>query len=238
MEETEKNSIPNEATEEGQSNHRDLQECDKERDSAYDVLNRDQAEYDKQILTLSATFLGVSVAFVKDIVPLDAAVAVWSYDCAVCMLFTCVVFVLVTYQYSIHGHFWLINYWDKRKEYLSAEPQQQSEIQGQLEVLLSKLSSKAARIRMANCISGILFATAVLFLVGFVVVNIHHSSSASKGGSMAPSNGSEFNKLVQGGDCQRGANLKMPAPAPQSQPSQAPAQPAQPQTGGSSNGGK
>jgi hypothetical protein len=99
-----------------------LQECDKERDSAYDVLNRDQAEYDKQILTLSATFLGVSVAFVKDIVPLNVAVSLWSYDVAICLLFLCVCFVLGTYQYSIHGHFWLINYWEKRKMLVVRDP--------------------------------------------------------------------------------------------------------------------
>ena len=40
----------------------ELAECSNERDSAYETLNKDQAEYDKQLLALSAAFLGVALA--------------------------------------------------------------------------------------------------------------------------------------------------------------------------------
>jgi hypothetical protein len=52
-----------------------------------------------------------------------------------------------------------------------------------------------------------------------------------------PLNEGQFIKVPLGGDLERGAHIKVPTPPPQSQPTQAPAQPAQPQTGGT-NGGK
>jgi hypothetical protein len=172
---------------------------------------------------------------VKDIVPLNQAVAVGLYDWAISLLFASIVFVLGTYQYSIHGHFALIDYWNEQEALLRADLSEREGLATKQKVRLDKLRRKQGTIRAANVISGLLFIIAVLCLVRFVVINISQSSRTQKETSVTPSNSSEFNKLQQSGDLQRGANIKLPAPAPQTQQVQIPSQPA-PQHGGGSNG--
>jgi hypothetical protein len=50
-----------------------------------------------------------------------------------------------------------------------------------------------------------------------------------------PLNEGQFLKVPLGGDVQKGQHLKLPAQPAQTQPAQAPVQPAQPQTGGTAN---
>jgi hypothetical protein len=45
----------------------------------------------------------------------------------------------------------------------------------------------------------------------------------------------QFMKVPFEGDCQKGQNLKLPTQPAQTQPAQAPVQPVQPQTGGTTN---
>jgi hypothetical protein len=142
---------------------------------------------------------------------------------------------LGTYQYSIHGHFSLIDYWNKQETLLNTASREREELATKQKDRLAELRRKQGKIRAANVISGLLFVIAVLCLVIFVVVNISQSSKAPKETKVTSANGSEFNKLQQGGDVQRGANIKLPVPAPQTQQIQRPSQPA-PQQGGGSNG--
>jgi hypothetical protein len=51
-----------------------------------------------------------------------------------------------------------------------------------------------------------------------------------------PLNEGQFIKVPFWGDLERGAHIKLPTPEPQYQPTQVPAQPAQPQTGGTNDG--
>jgi hypothetical protein len=152
------------------------EECKKERDSAFDTLNKDQAEYDKQLLALSAAFLGVSLAFVKDVVPLKDAVQLWEFDVALSCLLACVCLVLGTFQYSIHGHFRLVEYWEQREKRLHATDDAKTEIDGQLSELWTWLDSKADRIKIANRASGIMFVVGTVFLVVFVITNLHREA--------------------------------------------------------------
>lgn len=157
-------------------------ECKKGQDSAFETLNTQQAEYDKQILALSAAFLGVSLAFVKDVVPLHDAVHLWEFDWALGLFLACVCLVLWTFQYSIHGHFRLVEYWQLQEKALEATDDTVAQIEGELRKLWKWLFRRAAKIRFANCASGVLFAIGVVLLVIFVITNVNleaHSVPAS-----------------------------------------------------------
>lgn len=154
----------------------ELAECRTERDSAFETLNKDQAEYDKQLLALSAAFLGVALAFVKDVVPLKDAVHLWEFDAALGLLLACVCLVLATFQYSIHGHFRLVEYWDKKKEWLEAPDDKKPLLAGELSQRWKWLDRKADRIKWANRASGILFVAGTIFLVVFVGTNLHREA--------------------------------------------------------------
>ncbi len=68
----------------------DLAECMKERDSAFEASNKEQAEYDKQLLTLSAGTLALSLSFIKDVVPLEDAIFLWALYFVWVLLFSCI----------------------------------------------------------------------------------------------------------------------------------------------------
>jgi hypothetical protein len=150
----------------------DQAECTKEHDSAYEALNKDQAEYDKQLLTLSAGFLVFSLAFIKDIVPLNHAAHLWALYSAFTLIGSCVWLVLISYQYSIHGQIRLAKYWELRGEALSAETEKKREIDASLRRLWSQIDRHARHVRRLNLLSGGLFLVGVGFLVGFVISNI------------------------------------------------------------------
>jgi hypothetical protein len=157
----------------------ELAECTKEKDSAFETLNKDQAEYDKQLLALSAAFLGVALAFVKDVVPLKDAVHLWVFDSALGLLLGCVCLVLGTFQYSIHGHFRLVEYWDKKREWLEAPEEKKARIAGELKRRWDWLSGMADRIKVVNRTSGVLFVAGIIFLVFFVGTNLHRAASSA-----------------------------------------------------------
>jgi hypothetical protein len=164
----------------------ELDECTTERDSAFETLNKDQAEYDKQLLALSAAFLGVALAFVKDVVPLKDAVHLFVFDSALVLLLLCVCVVLGSFQYSIHGHFRLMQYWEKNKEWLEAPVEKKDAIAAELNARWQWLNGKAKRIRVANLASGVLFVSGIISLIVFVGINMHreaHLASAAAASS-------------------------------------------------------
>lgn len=154
----------------------ELAECNTERDSAFETLNKDQAEYDKQLLALSAAFLGVALAFVKDVVPLKDAVHLWVFDWALVLLLVCVGVVLGSFQYSIHGHFRLVQYWEKKKELLEAPAETKDGLATELNSSWRWLDRKAKRIKAANLASGLLFLVGTILLIVFVGINMHHEA--------------------------------------------------------------
>jgi hypothetical protein len=147
-------------------------ECRKERDSAFETLNTQQAEYDKQLLALSAAFLGVSLAFVKDVVPLHDAVHLWEFDWALGLFLACVCLVLGTFQYSIQGHFRLVEYWQLHEKALEETDEALAKINLELLALWDWLHGKEAKIRRLNWTSGALFVAGVMLLVIFVITNV------------------------------------------------------------------
>jgi hypothetical protein len=156
------------------ANEKDKDKCDRGRDDAFETLNKDQAEYDKQLLALSAAFLGVSLAFVKDVVPLKDAVHLWEFDLALGFLLTCVCLVLGTFQYSIYCHLQLAEFWKKNKELL--EEKEGAITVSELQKRHTLLEGRSDRIKLLNWGSGVLFAVGVIFLLIFVMTNMHREA--------------------------------------------------------------
>jgi hypothetical protein len=155
-------------------------ECTKERDSAYESINRDQAEYDKQLLTLSAGFLVLSLAFIKDVVPLNHAAHLWALYLAFILIGICVCLVLVSFQYSIHIHISVGSYWQHRNDVPSGGKQTgRKRFQVGLRRLLRRIKRDGKRIRCLNWSSGVLFIAGVAFLVWFVISNISRQALMS-----------------------------------------------------------
>lgn len=159
----------------------ELAECKRERDSAFETLNKDQAEYDKQLLALSAAFLGISLAFIKDVVPLKDAAYLWELDLALGCLLGCVCLVLWSFQYSIHGHLRLADYWELREKMLRATGDEQAKISEDLGKLWTWLRRKADKIKGANVASGVLFALGTILLVIFVTTNVYRAAHSGQG---------------------------------------------------------
>jgi hypothetical protein len=151
-------------------------ECKEGKDNAFETLNRDQAEYDKQLLALSAAFLGVSLAFVKDVVPLKDAVHLWGFYAALVCLLAWVCLVLFTFQYSIHGHFRLVDYWELKEKCLEATDDEKTELNRRLHKLWPWLERKAGRIKLANRASLVLFVVGIVFIVIFVITNVQREA--------------------------------------------------------------
>ena len=155
-------------------------ECTKERDSAYDSINRDQAEYDKQLLTLSAGFLVFSLAFIKDVVPLNHAAHLWALYLAFILIGICVCLVLLSFQFSIHVHIKVGSYWQHRNYVPTGGKQTgRKRFQVGLRRLLLRIKRDGKRIRCLNWSSGMLFIAGVAFLVGFVISNISRQARMS-----------------------------------------------------------
>lgn len=155
------------------------QDCEKGRDDAFDTLNQDQSEYDKQLLALSAGFLGVSLAFVKDVVPLKDAVHLWEFDWALLMLFGCICFVLGTFQYGIHSQLSLSEYWRLMGESCDAKDEEKAAIVADLGTRWIRLKHKHEVIKVLNWIAGVLFGVGVALLVLFVTTNVHREAHLS-----------------------------------------------------------
>src|SRR5450432_4413578 len=73
----------------------------KHRDQAWDDIKASSDEFDKSLLTFSSGTLGLSLAFIKDIVKLESAVALsWLYWSWV-FLTSCIVITILSYRFSI-----------------------------------------------------------------------------------------------------------------------------------------
>ncbi|MGB7356018.1 MAG: hypothetical protein WBD06_20085, partial [Acidobacteriaceae bacterium] len=152
------------------------QDCENGRNDAFDTLNRDQSEYDKQLLALSAGFLGVSLAFVKDVVPLKVAVHLRVFDWALFLLFGCICFVLGTFQYGVHSQLSLAEYWRLMGESCDAKDEEKTAIAKDLETRWIRLKHKHDVVKVLNWIAGVLFGVGVALLVLFVITNIHREA--------------------------------------------------------------
>jgi hypothetical protein len=106
---------PKESPEAREARYRLEDECTKEADATHEAANKDQGEYDKQILTLSTTLLALLIAFIKDIVPLSQAILRGLLYASYLSFATAIVLVLFSFQFSIAGNVKAKEYWDERK---------------------------------------------------------------------------------------------------------------------------
>jgi len=137
-------------------------ECAKEIDDAHTTINNNQQEYDKQLLVLSSGFLAVSLAFIKDVVPLARALHLWLLYSSFIVLVMCVLLVLFSYQLSNAGHTKVKKYWqalkagDKKVEYPHGY---------------------AKWVTNVNIASGVVFLLGITLTIIFVSLNIHHEAN-------------------------------------------------------------
>jgi uncharacterized protein involved in cysteine biosynthesis len=132
------------------------EKCKRESDDAFKRVSSDQAEYDKQLLALSSAFLAVSLAFIKDVVPLRVAQFLSFLYLSYALLAACIVLVLFSYQFSIAGNLRAKKYWD--------------ELQVGNETKFPY--GHANWVKWLNRSSGILFVSGVSLIVAFVILNI------------------------------------------------------------------
>ena len=116
--------------------------------------------FDKAILSLSSTGLGFSLAFIKNIVPLDKAIDVWGLDTTIVLYASWVLFVAAmgTTLYSF-----LTSLQELQKQYKQIE----SELAGQNDSHTAPLKKTK---RLTYFSFGIYIA-AVILTVGFIIIN-------------------------------------------------------------------
>ena len=175
--------------EEGRIRQRDL--CMKERDDAYATGSKDQAEYDKQLLTLSAGFLAISLAFIKDVVPISSAVFLWMLYTSFVLVGLCMIAVLFSYQFSIFGLEKVKTYWECKLA--ETEPGATSDTEHEFPYKHGKW------IKVINWGTGALFTLGVALMIAFVIINLNHGAHMTDSGK--PSSPQQVEK---------GANLKTP----------------------------
>ena len=179
-------------------------ECNKEIDGIFRRIDNDQSEYDKQLLTLSSGFLAVSLAFIKDVIPLKDAEHLGLLYASFILLGSCIISVLVSYQFSISGQLKAKEYWEKKKRTGADE---------------DFPYGHANCVKWLNRIGGLLFGLGVSLVVLFVIFNIHSEAKMAR-----TNDGAYIKTPANSNDEDRGSLIKAPAkPAP-----------AQPSSGGSS----
>lgn len=190
-----------------ESNLPTTEECDKEIWHLHETINKNQEEYDKQLLTLSTGFLVITLAFVKDVVPLEAAVHICVLYWAYISLGLCIVLVLVSYQVSIRGHFKAKDYWEDKKK---AAKQKTIEKEPAEKKNADFPDGYVRVIKCLNIFSGIVFILGLFLTVGFVISNLQ------KEGSLSEKRTSEHvvNIPCNGESEQRGSYIKQPPTPP------------------------
>lgn len=175
--------------------------CRKERDDAFESINKSQEEFDKQLLTLSTGLIAVMLAFVKDVIPLDQEIYLPLLYVSGSLLGACVLCVLISFRVSIFGHFKVMEYWEAQL----ANPK------GKFPLGIVRT------VRVFNEISGPLFFAGVICCLLFVGFNLHHGVQMARN----PINEGREIKLPNPADLEkRGLHIKVPVSTPQ--PAQTP----------------
>jgi hypothetical protein len=195
---------PKESKEARDARYRFEDECTKEVDTAHEAANKDQGEYDKQILTLSTTLLALLIAFIKDIVPLNQAILRGLLYASYLSFATAIVLVLFSFQFSIAGNVKAKKYWDERKNGTKSD----------FPYTFSK------QITWLNWSCGLVFVLGVLFSGVFVAINVQRETTmVDKVRTMEMDGGQHLKAPASSGEVQKGSTMKVPPPPPLPKPS-------------------
>lgn len=140
---------------------------DKTRDELLQQQMSNSETYDKSLLTLSSAFLGLSLAFIKDFVPLQDVKSSWL------LMASWIGFSLV-----IIGTIWSFIYGQRviKKLMVSAEKYYKGRDQNALNV--STIYSK--KLDRLNEFSGLAFIASVVLSITFVLVNLNTEENMVK----------------------------------------------------------
>lgn len=140
---------------------------DKTRDELLKQQISNSETYDKSLLTLSSTFLGLSLAFIKDIVPLAQVRHLWILFLSWAGLTVVIVSTIWSFIYGQRVIKRLLNgahrYYKEKDQKAFEESRRYSE-----------------QLDRVNELSGFVFIAAVLLSVAFVFVNFQPEASMSK----------------------------------------------------------
>lgn len=145
---------------------RRLELYDKTRDELLKQQLSNSETYDKSLLTLSSTFLGLSLAFIKDVVPLAQVQYLW-------MLFLSWAGLAIV----IIGTIWSFIYGQRVIKHLLEAAERYYKKQDQ--TALEESRHYAKKLDCVNEFSGFVFIVAVLLSVAFVFINIQPETSMS-----------------------------------------------------------
>jgi hypothetical protein len=177
--------------------------CTKEIDETHATINKNQEEYDKQLLTLSSGSLLLALAFIKDVVPTDQAIDRWLLYASFVVLTICVLSVLASYQISNAGLSRAKLYWENQRDGDKQMPFPYH---------------RAEMIKRWNFFSGIAFSFGIILAMCFVIINLHQEAILSDQRSRT-TDGQQVKIPASGDWAQKGANIKAPPrPAPQPRP--------------------
>lgn len=170
-----------------------------------DNVHSSQQEFDKAVLTLSAGLLGLSLGFVKDVVPLNQAVALPLLYLSWCCSGIAILLTLLSFMASKNAFNAQLG--ELYKEYCGADH-------------VAKPTRAALVTRWLTYGEGAFFVAAVALTVAFAIVNIQ-SSRAVLGGKSGRSLTEVSDHFVQPGQEKGGAEpakvIQEPSPNPAEQ---------------------
>lgn len=140
---------------------------DKTRDELLKQQISNSETYDKSLLTLSSAFLGLSLAFVKDIVPLAEVQHLWILFLSWAGLTLVIVGTIWSF---IYGQRVIKRLLDGARRYYKEKDQ----------TAFEESRTYSEKLDRVNEFSGFVFIVAVLLSVAFVFVNIQPVASMSK----------------------------------------------------------
>jgi hypothetical protein len=177
---------------------------------AIENINSSTDSFDQNLLTLSSAALGVSLAFIKDIVPLDKAIWLWLLFTSWICFTGCILATLASFQVSIAAQKEFLKclgryYIDRAPEYLD----------------------KHLESRSAKLLTGLTWLAAAFFLVGLVSTLIFCVGNVSRRSAMGDSKSAPLREgrqpgsmtpIPDSGSEQRGRQPATMTPTPQPQP--------------------
>ena len=167
--------------------------CKAESDEAYTTSNKNQEEYDKQLLTLSTGLLAILIAFLKDLVRLPEAVFKPLLYISLGLLSLTIALVLFSFQFSSYVLEEVRAFWKSEYEGTSNS--------GFPDV-------KAKQVQRVNRCAGACFALGIAFSIGFITINLSHEAKMTQKNQQQINEG-QVPKIPIDGE-NRGMNAKVP----------------------------